>query len=166
MISLFRATEISWYFCSLNFGRKEWLDSYTETLKHVRLSKNRVLVLIEGWITRNDTVCMQWLEPNKGYGSAPGKVPYVFEPRSETRAIEGKSVKCSTGQKLAYKIAQKVDLFLGSLSQLTQMLLELSKALWHLYQACACACALRALGLLLADGTPTVGGGKTFWRVN
>ena len=24
------------------------------------------------------------------------------------------------------------------------------------------ACALRALGLLLADGTPTVGGGKTF----
>ena len=28
------------------------------------------------------------------------------------------------------------------------------------------ACALRALGLLLADGTPTVGGGKTFWRVN
>ena len=26
------------------------------------------------------------------------------------------------------------------------------------------ACALRALGLLLADGTPTVGGGKTFWR--
>ena len=36
------------------------------------------------------------------------------------------------------------------------------------YQACARsararrACALRALGLLLADGTPTVGGGKTF----
>ena len=28
------------------------------------------------------------------------------------------------------------------------------------------ACALRALGLLLADGTPTVGGGKTFWRVS
>ena len=28
------------------------------------------------------------------------------------------------------------------------------------------ACALRALGLLLADGTPTVGRGKTFWRVN
>ena len=28
------------------------------------------------------------------------------------------------------------------------------------------ACALRALGLLLADGAPTVGGGKTFWRVN
>ena len=27
------------------------------------------------------------------------------------------------------------------------------------------ACALRALGLLLADGVPTVGGGKTFWRV-
>ena len=27
------------------------------------------------------------------------------------------------------------------------------------YQA---RCALRALGLLLADGTPTVGGGKTF----
>ena len=26
-------------------------------------------------------------------------------------------------------------------------------------------CTLRALGLLLADGTPTVGGGKTFWRV-
>ena len=26
--------------------------------------------------------------------------------------------------------------------------------------------ALRALGLLLADGAPTVGGGKTFWRVN
>ena len=26
--------------------------------------------------------------------------------------------------------------------------------------------ALRALGLLLADGTPTVGGGKTFWRVS
>ena len=24
------------------------------------------------------------------------------------------------------------------------------------------ACALRALGLLLTDGTPTVGGGKTF----
>ena len=24
------------------------------------------------------------------------------------------------------------------------------------------ACALKALGLLLADGTPTVGGGKTF----
>ena len=24
------------------------------------------------------------------------------------------------------------------------------------------ACELRALGLLLADGTPTVGGGKTF----
>ena len=28
------------------------------------------------------------------------------------------------------------------------------------------ACALRALGLLLADGAPTVGRGKTFWRVN
>ena len=28
------------------------------------------------------------------------------------------------------------------------------------------ACALRALGLLLADGNPTVGGGKTFWRVS
>ena len=28
------------------------------------------------------------------------------------------------------------------------------------------ACALRALGLLLADGAPTVGGRKTFWRVN
>ena len=28
------------------------------------------------------------------------------------------------------------------------------------------ACALRALGLLLADGTPTVGGRKTFWRVS
>ena len=28
------------------------------------------------------------------------------------------------------------------------------------------ACALRALGLLLADGTPTVGGGKTFWWVS
>ena len=27
------------------------------------------------------------------------------------------------------------------------------------------ACALRALGLLLADGAPTVGLGKTFWRV-
>ena len=26
--------------------------------------------------------------------------------------------------------------------------------------------ALRALRLLLADGTPTVGGGKTFWRVS
>ena len=28
------------------------------------------------------------------------------------------------------------------------------------------ACALRALGFLLADGAPTVGVGKTFWRVN
>ena len=28
------------------------------------------------------------------------------------------------------------------------------------------ACALRALGLLLADSAPTVGGGKTFWWVN
>ena len=28
------------------------------------------------------------------------------------------------------------------------------------------ACALRGLGLLLADGAPTVGRGKTFWRVN
>ena len=28
------------------------------------------------------------------------------------------------------------------------------------------ACALRALGLLLADGAPTVGGGKTFWAVS
>ena len=27
-------------------------------------------------------------------------------------------------------------------------------------------CALRALGLLLADGAPTVGGGKTFWWVS
>ena len=27
------------------------------------------------------------------------------------------------------------------------------------------ACALRALGLLLADGVLTVGWGKTFWRV-
>ena len=26
------------------------------------------------------------------------------------------------------------------------------------------ACALRTLGLLLADGVPTVGLGKTFWR--
>ena len=26
--------------------------------------------------------------------------------------------------------------------------------------------ALRALGLLLADGAPTVGGGKTFWAVS
>ena len=39
---------------------------------------------------------------------------------------------------------------------------------YHYYQARARsprarrACALRALGLLLADGTPTVGGGKTF----
>ena len=31
---------------------------------------------------------------------------------------------------------------------------------------CYPACALRALGLLLADGTPTVGGGKTFWAVS
>ena len=29
-----------------------------------------------------------------------------------------------------------------------------------------CDCALRALGLLLADGARTVGRGKTFWRVN
>ena len=28
------------------------------------------------------------------------------------------------------------------------------------------ACTLWALGLLLADWTPTVGGGKTFWRVS
>ena len=28
------------------------------------------------------------------------------------------------------------------------------------------ACALRGLGLLLADGALTVGRGKTFWRVN
>ena len=28
------------------------------------------------------------------------------------------------------------------------------------------ACPLRALGLLLADGAPTVGKGKTFWAVN
>ena len=28
------------------------------------------------------------------------------------------------------------------------------------------ACTLRALGLLLADGAPTVGRGKTFWLVN
>ena len=28
------------------------------------------------------------------------------------------------------------------------------------------SCALRALGLLLADGAPTVGRGKTFWWVN
>ena len=28
------------------------------------------------------------------------------------------------------------------------------------------ACALRALGLLLADGTFTVGGGRTFWAVS
>ena len=28
------------------------------------------------------------------------------------------------------------------------------------------ACALRALGLLLADGAPTVGRGKTFWQVS
>ena len=28
------------------------------------------------------------------------------------------------------------------------------------------ACVLRALGLLLADGAPTVGGGKTFWAVS
>ena len=28
------------------------------------------------------------------------------------------------------------------------------------------ACALRALGLLLADGAPTVGRGKTFWHVS
>ena len=49
---------------------------------------------------------MQSLEPNKGYGSALGKVPYAFEPRSETRAIGGKRVKCCrTGQKLTYKIA-------------------------------------------------------------
>ena len=33
------------------------------------------------------------------------------------------------------------------------------------YQARA-RCVLRALGLLLADGTPTVGGGKTFWAVS
>ena len=72
---------------------------------------------------------MQCLEPNKGYGSALGKVPCAFEPRSETRAIGEKSEKCSTSQKLAYKIAQKVYLFLGSLSQFSQMLLELPKAL-------------------------------------
>ena len=72
---------------------------------------------------------MQWLEPNKGYGSALGKVPYAFEPRSETRAIGGKNVKCSKGQKLAYKIAQKVYSFLGSFSLLSPMSLELSKAL-------------------------------------
>ena len=28
------------------------------------------------------------------------------------------------------------------------------------------ACALRALGLLLADSAPTVGRGKTFWQVS
>ena len=33
---------------------------------------------------------------------------------------------------------------------------------YYFYQARA----LRALGLLLADGTPTVGGGKTFWAVS
>ena len=43
-----------------------------------------------------------------------------------------------------------------------------SNAAIHIYQARARsararrACALRALGLLLADGTPTVGRGKTF----
>ena len=134
MNSLFRATRISWHFCSLSFGRREWLDSYTETLKHLRVSKNTALVLMGGWITRDDIVCMQWLEPNKGYGSAPGKVPYAFEPRSENRATGRKSVKCITGQKLTYKIAQKVYLFLGSLSQLSQILLELCKALWHFFQ--------------------------------
>ena len=52
-------------------------------------------------------------------------------------------------------------------------------AMWHLAHAVLAlsslrakrsararrACALRALGLLLADGAPTVGLGKTFWRV-
>ena len=47
---------------------------------------------------------MQWLEPNKGYGSALGKVLYAFEPGSETTVIGGKGVKCSTGQKLAQKV--------------------------------------------------------------
>ena len=44
---------------------------------------------------------------------------------------------------------------------------------WHFYRTVLLssprarrACALRALGLLLADGTPTVGGGKTFWAVS
>ena len=52
---------------------------------------------------------MQCLEPNKGYGSALGKVPYAFEPGSKTTAMGGKSVKCN-------KIAQKVYLFLDSIS--------------------------------------------------
>ena len=37
---------------------------------------------------------------------------------------------------------------------------------YELYLIYYQARALRALGLLLADGTPTVGGGKTFWAVS
>ena len=42
------------------------------------------------------------------------------------------------------------------------MIDKLTQKYLYIYQARA----LRALGLLLADGTPTVGGGKTFWAVS
>ena len=43
-------------------------------------------------------------------------------------------------------------------------LLRAGCSFWHI--VFFPARALRALGLLLADGTPTVGGGKTFWAVS
>ena len=46
---------------------------------------------------------------------------------------------------------------------MTSSLLLILLSLYHYYYYPARA--LRALGLLLADGTPTVGGGKTFWAV-
>ena len=48
---------------------------------------------------------------------------------------------------------------LGAIIPPGQDFFEVEK-LWML--VCYPACALRALGLLLADGAPTVGGGKTF----
>ena len=52
----------------------------------------------------------------------------------------------------------------GTRSQVRQCDLFWSKLLQPIIKPARVrrACALRALGLLLADGTPTVGGGKTF----
>ena len=64
-----------------------------------------------------------------------------------------------TGQGVRYQLRPDFE---GALIVLKQVLLTLSYQARGRSARARRACALRALGLLLADGVPTVGGGKTF----
>ena len=63
------------------------------------------------------------------------------------------------------KIVVKIVVFIvgKTVVKIVVKIASFSTSIVSIFQARARrACALRALGLLLADGTPTVGGGKTF----